>query len=352
MALREIAGSPGAPWERSRHGSLDRLVVESELLAGNPLGDPEIRPLWVYRPPGVEPDHPRPLPAVYVIQGYTGQLDMWASRPTLEPTFLERLDAMFAARECPDAIVVLVDAWTSYGGSQFINSSSTGPYLDYLCDEVVPFVDERYPTAASRDHRGLTGKSSGGYGAMVVPMLRPDVFGALASHAGDALFECCYLPEFAGRRSRAARRVRRLLRGVLQAPGRRPTTSTGTASPSRSSSTATRPATRRIPPTPARRCVPFDIATGRLIDDVWAQWLEKDPVRMAPSCADALRSMRRIYLDAGKSDEYYLDLGAQAFAAELDKLGVAHTLELFDGKHGGLTYRYPGAIRELVLALR
>ena len=52
-----------------------------------------------------------------------------------------------------------------------------------------------------------------------------------------------------------------------------------------------------------------------------------------------------------RSDEYYLDLGAQAFAAELDKLGVEHTLELFDGKHGGLTYRYPGAIRELVLAL-
>ena len=63
---------------------------------------------------------------------------------------------------------------------------------------------------------------------------------------------------------------------------------------------------------------------------------------MAPQYADALRSMRRIYLDAGKSDEYYLDLGAQAFAAELERLGVDHTLELFDGKHGGLTYRYPG----------
>ena len=61
--------------------------------------------------------------------------------------------------------------------------------MDYLCDEVVPFVDARYPTLPDRDHRGLAGKSSGGYGAMVVPMLRPDVFGALASHAGDALFE-------------------------------------------------------------------------------------------------------------------------------------------------------------------
>jgi hypothetical protein len=72
---------------------------------------------------------------------------------------------------------------------------------------------------------------------------------------------------------------------------------------------------------------------------------------MAPGHAEALRSMRRIYLDAGRSDEYFLDLGAQAFSAELDKLGVEHTLELFDGKHGGITWRYPLAIRELVLAL-
>ena len=43
--------------------------------------------------------------------------------------------------------------------------------------------------------------------------------------------------------------------------------------------------------------------------------------------------------------------GAQAFAEELGRLGVDHTLELFDGRHGGITYRYPGAIRELVRAL-
>ena len=61
--------------------------------------------------------------------------------------------------------------------------------------------------------------------------------------------------------------------------------------------------------------------------------------------------MRRIYLDAGRSDEWFLDLGAQAFSDELTKLGVEHSLELFDGTHSGLTYRYPGAVRELVLAL-
>ena len=135
---------------------------------------------------------------------------------------IERLDALFASGECPDAIVVLVDAWTSLRRLAVPRTPPVpGRYLDYLCDEVVAFVDERYPTLADRDHRGLTGKSSGGYGAMVVPMLRPDVFGALASHAGDALFESCYLPEFPEPRAAAARRVRRLLGDVLRARWRR-----------------------------------------------------------------------------------------------------------------------------------
>ena len=95
------------------------------------------------------------------------------------------------------------------------------------------------------------------------------------------------------------------------------------------------------PDRPGKPLLPFEVATGRLVDDVWERWLDLDPVRMASRHGDALRSMRRVYLDAGKSDEWYLDLGAQAFAAELEKLEVAHTLELFDGKHGGLTYRYP-----------
>src|ERR1700742_3665638 len=198
MSLHRVEGLPGAPWERPLAGILDRITVQSEVLEGNPLGDPVRRPLYVYRSPGaIAPGRER-FPVVYVLQGYSGQLDMWLGRQPFEPTMIERLDAMFAAGECPDAIVVFVDAWTSLGGSQFLNSASTGRYLDYLCDEVVAFVDERYPTEADRDRRGLTGKSSGGYGAMVVPMLRPDVFGALASHAGDALFECCYQPSFPG----------------------------------------------------------------------------------------------------------------------------------------------------------
>jgi putative esterase len=355
MALTAVDGLAGAPWQRPLAGALDMLVVESELLAGNALGDPSRRPLWVYRSPGVLSGAATDVPAVHVIQGYTGQLDMWLSRSPFEPNVIERIDGLWqrGAPDCPDAVVVLVDAWTSLGGSQFLNSVATGRYMDYLCDEVVPFVDASYPTRADRDHRGIAGKSSGGYGAMVTAMMRPDAFGAFASHAGDALFECCYLPEF----PRVARILRDhfdssfevLLERMEQADAFDfdkfgwPLMTYGMAA-------CYSPAPDFDPVNP-ELLLPFEIATGRLVDDVWAKWLELDPVRMAPRYAGALRSMRRIYLDAGRSDEAFLDLGAQAFADELTNLGVRHTLELFEGRHGGISYRYPGAIRELLLAL-
>ena len=348
MALHEVQGPPGAPWNRRLHGRLDALVVDSDLLAGNPLGDPARRPLYVYMPGSISESGQ--YASVYVIQGFTGQLDMWLNRFPFEPTMVERLDDLFGTGDLPPAVIVFVDAWTSYGGSQFINSASTGRYMDYLCDEVVPFVDNAYPTAASREHRGLTGKSSGGYGAMVVPMLRPDVFGALASHAGDALFECCYQPDF----RTVARQLRDDCEGSYSVFFDRlaeadyldfdrfgkPLEAYGYAvcySPDEGN--------------PGKALLPFDVETGRLVEEVWERWLAWDPVRMAPAHGDALATMRRIYLDAGKADEWYLDLGARAFGKELDRLGVEYTLDLFEGTHMGIQYRYPGAIAELARAL-
>jgi hypothetical protein len=347
LALRKVDGAAGAPWERPLAGAFEKLVVESSLLADNPLGDPARRPLYVYRSPGVSDE---PVASVYVIQGFTGQVDMWMGRSAFEPTMIERLDAMFAEGDCPDAIVVFVDAWTSRGGSQFLNSSSTGRYMDYLCDEVVPFIDQRYPALPDRDHRGLAGKSSGGYGAMVVPMLRPDVFGGFASHAGDALFECCYLREFPV----AARELRERFDGSydvlferLAGVDRFDWSQYGTPLELYGYACCYSP----DPDRPGHALLPFELASGRLVPEVWELWLDHDPVRMAPRFAEALKSMRRVYLDAGRSDEYFLDLGAQAFSQELTALRVEHSLELFEGRHGGITYRYPGAIRELVIAL-
>ena len=122
---------------------------------------------------------------------------MWANRSAYRLPFPEAADELFAHGDAPPCIVVFVDAWTAYGGSQFVDSPGTGRYHTYLCDEVVPFVDSHYRTVAEAAARGVQGKSSGGFGAMITPMLRPDLFGGMATHSGDAYYELLYFPEFA-----------------------------------------------------------------------------------------------------------------------------------------------------------
>ncbi|HVF51998.1 MAG TPA: alpha/beta hydrolase-fold protein [Actinomycetota bacterium] len=345
MALTQVEGLPGAPWDRPLKGTLDRVVVESELLAGNPLGDPERRPLYIYVPKGAS----GALPTVYLIQGLTGQLDMWLNRRAFEPNIVERIDSAISGGDCPPCLVVFVDAWTSYGGSQFINSIATGPYMDYLCDEVVPWIDAHYPTTPSRDARGLTGHSSGGYGAMVVPMLRPDVFGALASSAGDALFEVCYLPGF----RETVRMLRDKFEGSYEVFWERfrsgDHVDTDRFGPMNDYAMAA--CYSPDPANPGSALLPFDVGSGKLIPEIWEQWLGWDPVRLAAKHADDLRSMKLIHVDGGRSDEWFLELGARAFADAVEEMGIECNYELFDGTHSGLTYRYPKHVKMLAEAL-
>src|SRR5947199_482565 len=171
------------PWSIEVRGRYEERIFESEVLKDNALGDPYKRPLWVYLPPGYDEELARRYPSIYVIQGMTGQLDMWRNRSAFRKNFPELADELFASGEAPPCVVVWVDCWTSYGGSQFLDSPGTGRYHTYLCDEVVPWVDANYRTLAKPEHRGIAGKSSGVYGAVVTPMLGPDLFGRLATHA-------------------------------------------------------------------------------------------------------------------------------------------------------------------------
>lgn len=324
-------------------GRFEQVRFASKALRGNPLGDPAERPLWVYLPPGYDEEPERRYPAVYVIQGMTGMVGAWFNVAPFQPnypTMIERL--------APACLVVLVDAFTSLGGSQFLDSPAVGRYHTYLCDEVVPYVDRRYRTLAAREHRGIQGKSSGGYGAMISPILRPDLFGGLATHAGDALFECCYALEF----PQAVRALRdrydgswerfwedfRSGRPVLSNPVDPVLLNTYAMAACYSSNED------------GSLEFPFALETAEIVPEVWERWLRWDPVRRAPDAAESLRTMRAIWVDAGKSDEYFLDLGATAYRQALADAGVPEEVihfELFDGKHGSITWRYPLSLRFL-----
>ncbi|HUK63511.1 MAG TPA: hypothetical protein VLV15_09260, partial [Dongiaceae bacterium] len=86
--------------------------------------------------------------------------------------------------------------------------------------------------------------------------------------------------------------------------------------------------------------LPFDPATGELIDRVWRRWLTQDPVRMLPKHARALKGLRLLFLDAGLRDEWNLHLGARIFSRRARALGVKHLHAEFDDGHMDISYRY------------
>jgi S-formylglutathione hydrolase FrmB len=333
------------PWSFEPAGRFEETTFESDALRGNPLGDPHVRPLWVYLPPGYDDEPDRRYASIYMIQGLTGQLDMWRNRTAFRRNFPELADDLFAAGDAPPCIVVWVDCWTSLGGSQFLDSPGTGRYHTYLCDEVVPWIDARYRTVAAAQNRGIAGKSSGGYGAMVTPMLRPDLFGGLATHAGDALFEACYLPEF----RESARALRDEYEGSYERfwEDFRSRPALTKASDHVLLNSWCMAACYSTDDDGTVR-LPFDVDTGELVPDIWERWLAWDPVRMVSPRAEAVRSLRAVYIDSGKKDEWYLDLGAEAFRRALADVGVTDVqFELFDAGHMGIEYRYPLSLEYL-----
>jgi len=319
------------PWPTPLHGRIEEHVVDSVLLRGNPLGDPTERPLWIYTPPGYD-EGDRRYPVVYLLLGYAGRLAAWRNRTPYRSPVPEAIDGVFARGEAPPAILVFVDAWTRYGGSQFVDSPGTGAYHSYLCDEVVARVDTDYRTLAAPEHRAIAGKSSGGLGAMITPMLRPDLFGAFATHSGDSLSEAQYIPHFL----HAVRHLRAYDGDI-----------TAWWKDFGSRVAFTKDEDLRLleilgvsacfsPGPDGEPVLPFDPRTGALRPEVWNRWLAWDPVRMAPD-----------HVGAGRRDEWFLDLGAQAFRDVLAEIGVSGDrvhVELFDGGHVGVEYRMPLAL--------
>ena len=329
-------------------GQVVEETVESEVLKGNAAGDPWVRRVPIYLPPSYASHPERRYPVVYVLTGFTGRGRMLLNDAAWSPALDDRMDDLIASGRCGELILVMPDAFTRYGGSQYIDSSATGRYGEHLARELVAWVDARYRTLAAREHRGVAGKSSGGYGALVHGMMHPDVFGAVACHSGDMYFDYCYRgdvprtcsalqqagglrPWFEAFEAKVAEEARRPHRA--QHPG----DGGGLFAQSGRGAVRLRPAVR-----PRHR---------GFREDVWGRWLARDPIRLLERHADALRSLRLLHLDCGTRDEWHLHLGARIFARRLTELGIAHQHEEFDDGHMNVSYRYEVSLPRLAGAL-
>lgn len=328
-------------------GKVETHRFPSRVLEGNPWRDPAERDLPVYLPPSGRTEG---LPLIVLLTGYTGAGWVHFQRPRyLNDTIVGRLDRLIRLKLAPEAVLVAPDCLTTLGGSQYLNSSATGRYEDYVVREIVPFVQERYRTGPV----GVMGTSSGGYGSLVLSLRHPEVFRAAASNAGDAYFEYCYPPDFppAFREIRRAGGPERLLETLLHEPisGFSPHLPPVQALEVMGYASCYSP----IDAEPGRFDLPFDLETGAIRPEVWAKWLARDPVRMLSEerYADAARRLSYLYVDGGLRDEYSLDIGARVFAQGARKAGVRVDFEEFDGVHGDGGPRYEVMIPRLLNGL-
>jgi len=325
------------------NGTLVEVPVDSAALAGNPLGDPARRTALVYVPPGGAAG----IPAVYFLHGFTGSARGWTNVSVFAPTVPERLDALVAAGEVPPFVGVFPDGMTALGGTQWTDAPAVGRYQAYVAEDVVAAVEARLGTLARREARAVVGKSSGAYGALCLGRDRPDVFALVGAHAPDSYFEYCYMPDLpkaAGALVGAADPA-----AWLDAAKRR-ARETKLAGSDHAPLNVVAMAAHYSPRAgaPLGLDLPFELPTGRLREDVWARWLEHDPVRFVPRAADAYRRLTGVFLDCGTRDEFNLRWGVRMIAAALRELGANVEHQEFEDGHIGTSYRYEASVRYLV----
>ena len=314
----------------TQHGRVEVLQHESSILRNNPLGDPHIRDLFVYLPPGYD-DGDAQYPSVYCLTGFTGRGKMLLNDSAFTPNLAERMDRLIAGGTIKPMIVVMPDCFTYYGGSQYINSTATGNYEDYLTEEIVPFVDENFRTLAHRESRAVMGKSSGGYGSLIMGMRHAEQFGLVCSISGDAYFEYCLPTDFA----KAFRQIKGDPKGFMKKIW-------STEKHGRDAHSAINiiGMSACYSPNGADFDLPFDAETGEMRLDVWRRWLEHDPVRLVEKHVENLKSLKLLFIDAGTRDEFALDIGARVLSRKLKNHDIPHIHEEFDDGHFSISYRY------------
>ena len=344
----EARGATPAARPRAAPGRVVMEHVESAVLRRNRAGDPHVRGVPVYLPPSYDGDASRRYPVTYVLTGFMGRGRMLLNDAGWSPAIDDRMDALIAREAMDEMILVMPDCFTRYGGSQYLNSSATGRYEDHLVQELVPYIDARYRTFADRRHRGVMGKSSGGYGTMVLGMRHPDVFGAIACHSGDLYFDYAYrgdVPKFCAAVQRHGG-VRAWLEAFEAKLQKQHDDFTVLNILGMAAAYSPNPGAE-----PFGIDLPCDLETGAFRDDVWRRWLEHDPLTLLERHAESLRSLLLLYMDCGVRDEWQLHLGARMFTSRLAQLGIPHEYEEFDDGHMNVSYRYEVSLPKMARAL-
>ncbi len=316
----------------------------SQLLRGNPLGDPHHRSHPLLVPAGLKPG----LPVVFMLVGYTGFNHKIINKGSMwEPTVPERLAQAMADGSLPPAVFVWPSCETRLGGSQYVDSPGTGLYLSMVVDELLPAV-EKALDCGGVGRRLVAGKSSGGFGALNMVMRRPGVFAGAASHAGDMGFDMSHFRGFSdalncwkkyGGPAQFLQKLPELELGFLEHAGIEGLAMASCYSPN--------------PQADLGFDLPMDPESGEIHQQVFAKWLEFDPLRMVEDegFRQGLRQLKYLHLDAGESDEFALQWGLRRMQKKLEEHNIPAQVEFFAGGHFRMDDRYLVSLPRMLEAI-
>ncbi|MDE1939881.1 MAG: enterochelin esterase [Alphaproteobacteria bacterium] len=325
-------------------GTVQSLQLDSTLLKSNLLGDPTERRIDVYVPHGHDG---KGLPLLVDLVGFTAGGPAHTNWKNFGENLPERLDRLIAGGAMPPCVVALPDCFTKLGGNQYINSVVMGRWDDFLLQEAVPFVENKFGCGGA-GKRGCFGKSSGGYGAMVHALLHPDFWAAAASHSGDVGFELLFhsdFPKVLRAIAKTENSIQKWLEGFFAAQKPKDDdvhvlmilAMAATYDPDPGAYLGVR--------------LPVTADTCEIIPERWANYVKWDPLTIVETRAEGLKKLKALYIDCGDVDQYNLVYGARRMHKRLEALAVPHIYEEFPDNHSAVDYRMDVSLPILAKAL-
>lgn len=308
-----------------QHFQIETLKIESAALKNNPLKDPATRfnPLLL-------PRHEGPWPVIMVLGGFTGNSPFYFNPKFNEQNAVQVIDQAVERGEAPEALYVFVDALTSWGGSQFLNSAATGNYEDYIIQEIIPALKEHFPVSHNAQDWCVMGGSSGGYGALHLGSKYPEIFSYVAAIAPDCFFEASLLPELYHAHSFWEKYKESATRALEELRNKKLMKAKNWHSVVNAFGMASCYSAKGVG---VEFNWPLDIRTAEKIPALWEQWLKHDPVHFLPKRLSHLKKLSGIYLDVGSKDNFHLQYGSRQISKFLSESGIAHEYVEFDGNH-------------------
>jgi S-formylglutathione hydrolase FrmB len=302
----------------------DILEFTSTNLQSNPLGDPATRRALICAPADLTSSSPAPI--VYYLPGFGNSAEKFIKSKAMWQVFTEKV-----SKEVRPMRLVIIDGHNHWGGSQYVNSSAQGNYADYICNELVPFVEARYSAPKTGIRRIIAGHSSGGFGALRLGIYKPGLFDGVIAMSPDSYFQVTHLPLV--RVASCSNAPLSEINELMHAGGAKPLPKDGDLVYAIALCAAYCPVG---PNHPGEFEWLYD-ENHKWRPEVWQRWINADPLTIVQKNKKAFLPTQSVFLEGAAQDQFKANIGARAIYEVMKDRATRSTFREPPGKHSDHT---------------